>query len=199
MPFSQAMKLPIFISRHVNLKKIDGQVLLEGKLRPGLIKIGYGDISIFDRKRSKSILEISGKLIFKGKASIGHGSKISVGSEGILRIGDGFKISAETSIICHKEIEIGDNCLMSWDIIVMDTDFHDIVNLNGDVLNPPKKISIGDRVWIGCRCTVLKGSIIPSDSIVAAASLISNELTGGNKLYGGVPAKILKSDVSWIS
>ena len=60
---------------------------------------------------------ILGKIIFNGKASIGHGCKLSIENNGILEIGKNLTISAETSIICHKGIKIGNDCLFSWDVL----------------------------------------------------------------------------------
>lgn len=197
LKFTQAIKLPIFISNHVYLKNLKGRVILEGDIRPGRIQIGYGNVGIFDDKKSRSVLDIHGTIVFKGSAKIGHGSKISVGIGGLLTIGDVFKISAETSIIASKAVTIGDNCLFSWETLVMDTDFHDIRNINGDIINHPKEIIIGNNVWIGCRCLLLKGSNIPNNSVVAANSVISTKIEGENKIFGGNPVKILKSDVFW--
>lgn len=52
-------------------------------------------------------------------------------------------------------------------------------------------IIIGDYVFISTRCTILKGSIIPKKSILAACSMYSakNEKAG---IYGGIPAKFIK-------
>ena len=44
----------------------------------------------------------------------------------------------------------------------MDTDFHKVYSIKNleKQLNEPKPIYIGKNVWIGCRCTILKGSSI---------------------------------------
>ena len=40
LPFKEAVKLPVFLSRHVCLKKIKGKVIINSKIRTGMIKIG---------------------------------------------------------------------------------------------------------------------------------------------------------------
>ena len=65
--------------------------------------------------------------------------------------------TAETSIVAFTEIRFGNNCLLSWDILVMDTDFHKLKDEFGNIINKPRPIIIGDRIWIGCRCLILKG------------------------------------------
>lgn len=69
---------------------------------------------------------ISGTVVFRGTANIGHGFKISV--SGTLILGEGFSISAESSIICREKVTFGDNCLILWKNPIMDTDFHDILD-----------------------------------------------------------------------
>ena len=116
-----AIKLPVLISSDVILKRCQGKVLLEGPILTGMVRIGYNDVAIFDRRRSKSILEISGEMIFRGKALLGHGSRISIAGSGRLIFGKDFEITAESAIICYEEIEFGSDCLLSWDILFLRT------------------------------------------------------------------------------
>ena len=70
LPFKQAILLPIAVSRHVFLLKTKGKIIIEMPVRPGIIKIGYKGVGLFDHKRSRSIWEVSGTVIFKGKTFI---------------------------------------------------------------------------------------------------------------------------------
>lgn len=197
LPFRQAIKLPILVSSKVYLRVTSGKLIIECPIRPGLIQLGYGMVGIFDNKKSRSIWEVSGTIVFKGKCNIGHGSKISVGSGGKLILGENFAITAETSIVAFSEIKFGNNCLLSWDILVMDTDFHKIKDDSGNIINKPRPIIIGDKVWIGCRCLVLKGTIIPNNCVIGADSTVSKVLEKDNCLYVGSPCKIVKENISW--
>lgn len=196
-PMRQALRLPIFISRHVLLKSLKGTVMIEGPIRTAMIKIGYGEVALFDRKKSRTILELKGTAVFRGTASIGHGSKISVSDDAKVSFGNNFIVSAESSIVAHREIGFGDNCLLSWDILIMDTDLHHIYDKEGKVLNEPQRVLIESNVWIGCRSTILKGSMIPKGTVIAAGSLISKVLVTENCIYGGNPCRILKEEIYW--
>ena len=80
----------------------------------------------------------------------------------------------------------------------MDTDFpkvYSIKNLEKQ-LNEPKPIYIGKNVWIGCRCTILKGSSIEGESIVAAGTTISKKYMDRNIIIGS-NNKILKQQITW--
>lgn len=199
LPFRQAVKLPILLSRKVYLREMKGKITIEGPIETGLIKIGYGKVGIFDNRRSRSIWEVSGEVVFKGKANIGHGSKISVGKEGKLVLGSRFVVTAESSIVAHHSVEIGDDCLFSWDILLMDTDFHEMKNETGAVMNAPKPVKIGNKVWIGCRVLILKGTEIPDGCVIGANSSVSKKLEMENSLYVGQPCRLSKSGISWLT
>lgn len=193
-PLSQAIRLPILISHRVWLLKTEGKIILPKNISER-IKIGFGEVGIFDRQKSRSIWQVSGIVEFKGNAKIGHGSKISV--SGKLIIGNGFCITAESSIVAQKEISIGSNVLISWDSLIMDTDFHEIFDEGGRQLNAPMPINIGDNVWIGCRTLILKGVLISDGVIVAAASTVNKTIEQKNTVIAGSPANVVKENVSW--
>lgn len=197
LKFNQAIKFPILASKNLRIREIKGNIIIE-KPHFGCIKLGFDSLGIFDNKNSRSIIEIGdrSKLIFKGSASFGNGFKLSIGG-GKLTIGQGFSLTGESTIICNYAIEILDNCLFSWNILIMDTDLHKIFNNNRQYYNSPQKIFIGENVWIGCRVTILKGSYIPNNSIIAACSIITQKILTENCIYGGQPIKILKSNIHW--
>lgn len=75
-PLKIALRFPIIISPFVKIKSLKGKIVIKNcDIKPGMIRIGFGNIGIFDQILSRSILEIRGEIIFYGKAVIGHGSK----------------------------------------------------------------------------------------------------------------------------
>lgn len=194
-PLKTALKLPVFVSHRTFLRELHGKIMLPEKVNTAMIKIGFGDVGHYDRKRSRSIWQVSGTVAFGGKASIGHGSKLSV--RGNLTLGADFNMTAESTIVCAHQISFGNDCLLSWDILIMDTDEHPIINQDGIRTNPDKPILVGNHVWIGCKCTLLKGTEIPNNAIVAAGTLLTSAFSGENQVIGGNPPAVLKSDVRW--
>lgn len=195
----KALKLPIIVSPLVKIRSLKGEVLIENsEIKFGMIKIGFGDVGIFDKVFSRTIIQIEGKVVFHGKTNIGHGSRIFVGKNGILEIGDKFNITAETAIICYKNIKFGNNNLISWENLFMDTDFHKVKELGkNEMTNKNKEISIGNNVWIGCRNIILKGTVISDNSIVGANSLLNKKFVKENIMIVGNPAKIIKENIEW--
>ncbi|MFD2145320.1 acyltransferase [Mucilaginibacter antarcticus] len=194
-PFSDAVKLPIWVSRNCYISAAMGQVIINGEITPGMITIGYGDIGVFDRLKSRSKFQNRGTIIFDGKANIGHGCKLDVGPNGTLKIGNNVVITAETAIICNKHVSIGNNCLLSWQILIIDDDFHKIKDKAGVILNPAKAITIGNNVWIGCRCLILKGTNIGDGNVIAANATLTKTYTQQNSILTG--GKVLKQDIVW--
>ena len=194
-PLKTALKLPVVVSHRTYLRELHGKVELPEKVERAMVKIGFGDVGHYDRKRSRGIWQVSGTVSFGGKASIGHGSKISV--RGNLCLGDGFNMTAESTIVCAKEIRFGNDCLLSWDILVMDTDEHPLFNKDNERINPDKAIQVGNHVWIGCKCVLLKGAEVPNNTVVAAGTLLTSSFTGEHQVIGGNPPTALKHDIRW--
>ena len=143
-PLKTALKMPVVVSHRTYLRELHGKVELPEKVETAMIKIGFGDVGHYDRKRSRGIWQVSGRVSFGGKTSIGHGSKLSV--RGHLSLGAGFNMTAESTIVCAKEIIFGEDCLLSWDILVMDTDEHPLYGKENEHINPDKAIIVGNHV-----------------------------------------------------
>ena len=143
--------------------------------------------------------EVGGTLVINGGVSIGRGSRISIGKGAVLELGTNFTVTGTSSIICQKEITFGNDCLLSWDILIMDTDFHRIMNENNEIINHPAPINIGNHVWIGCRNTILKGVSIADNVIVSANGTLTKSVTENNCAVGGLGKDVivLKRNITW--
>ena len=183
-PLKQALRLPVLVYKGCSFYKMKGKIRLDCPVRPAILRLGENHLSISDTRYSRTIWDVSGMLILKGKASIGSA----------------FCISGETEIVCHKHICFGDDCLLSWDSLIMDTDFHQIIDSEGNTLNPPADVSIADHVWIGCRCLILKGVSIPADSVLAAGSVLTTDFVETHSIIAGQGSKaaVIKSGTNWV-
>lgn len=135
-------------------------------------------------------------MIFKGPGYMGNGSAIEVGKDGLIIFGKNFGITSSFRIVSRKKITIGDNFSSSWEVQVFDTDFHEMEHVvTGERNISTKEIVIGNDVWLGNRCTVLKGAYIPSRSTVACNSVFLEHSCKNeqNVIYAGIPARPVKT------
>ncbi len=196
--FFTAVKLPVLVSQNVLLLQAKGRIVLPcDTIKTGMVKLGFGNVGIFDFKRSRAIWNVSGNVVFMGTCYIGHGSKISVNKNGTLILGSKFAVGAETTIVCNKKISFGNDCIVSWDTLIMDTDFHQIYDEKHRIINYDKEVKIGNNVWTGCRCTILKGAEIADNTIIGANSTVSSKISGCGQIIAGNPVKIIKTNVHW--
>lgn len=197
-PLRIAIKFPVFIAYHTKFVSLKGNIQIEGPSKSGIVRFGFGDVGIVDRIYTRTLIELNGTIIFKGKAFFGYGSKISVGEKGILNIGERYYITANSTIICFDSISFGDDVLFSWEILVMDTDFHPTINTLTDEknYNITKPIILGSNTWVGTRVILLKGTKVPPNTIIGAGSLLNkNYKIEENCLLAGNPAFIKKKNI----
>lgn len=95
------------------------------------------------------------------------------------------------------KITIGENCMISYDTEIRNTDSHMIYSLETKKrINYGKEVKIGNNVWIGARVMILKGAEIGNDSIIAAGSIV-NKSINPNTIVAGIPAKEVKNKIYW--
>lgn len=196
LPIKQAIKLPICVAYNVNTKLRGGEITITSSLKLGMIRIGFHNVPICD-PNDKTILDIKGKLVFQGTAHIGNGTKIHVAKDAKLVLGDNFAVSASSQINCYRKIVFGKDIQFSWDCLTMDSDTHNIYNEQGVKINESREIVFGNKIWIGCRTTILKGSVIPSNCVIGACSLVSGKNYENNSIIVGNPAKSIKKIKKW--
>ena len=96
-----------------------------------------------------------------------------------------------------SSITIGDDNLFSWGIEVRCSDSHTILDSDGKIINKAESITIGNGVWIGHDCTILKNTNIPDGCVIGTHTIVTKKFTEPNCILVGVPAKIVKTNISW--
>lgn len=145
-----------------------------------------GYIIVTGRKPMPKVINKGGKLL-AGNCQFYSGVRLEIGPKAILTIGNGSYLNRNTLIVCEDNIEIGENCKIAWDVIIMDSDLH-AINETSPIINKP--VFIEDDVWIGCRSIILKGVTIGAGAIIAAGSVVTKNIPP-RTIYGGSPAKLI--------
>lgn len=92
---------------------------------------------------------------------------------------------------------IENECMLSSNITIRCTDGHTIYDKNNNIINYGKYVHIGKHVWVGASSTILKGTIIGNNCIVATESVVSGKKYPDNTIIAGNPARIVKEDITW--
>jgi hypothetical protein len=97
-----------------------------------------------------------------------------------------------------SRVIVGDDCMFSDDVSIRSTDHHSIVGLDSfEQINRPEDVLIGSHVWLAANVTVTSGVTIGSAAIVGAGSVVTKPIPSA-ELWAGVPARVLRKNVSWV-
>lgn len=116
------------------------------------------------------------------------GARISVGANTGL---------SGTAICAAISVEIGAQCLIGADVQIFDTDFHKISPVDRCLDTKPENVSaapviIGDNVFIGAGCKIMKGVKIGKNSVIGAGSIVTKSIPE-NSIAVGNPAKVVSA------
>ena len=138
--------------------------------------------------RAKNKIVIGQRCYFRDRVSI-----ISF-DKGLITIGKNTFVNENSLIVSREEISIGSNCLIADNVSIYDHDhrFSDKAKLIREQGYVSEKVSIGNNVLICSHVVVCKGVVIQDNSVIAAGSVVLSSVPS-NCLYGGVPAKFIKS------
>ena len=151
---------------------------------------------------NNSLIKILGNnnmLHFKKKSYIEGATLHIEDNRCSIVIGDNTFIGSSHLAVTENEstIIIGNNCMLSSNINLRTGDSHSIIDTKLNLrINPAQNIFIGDHCWIGEGAKILKGVILENDVIVATGAIVSKSFPS-NVLIGGIPAKVLRDNVTW--
>lgn len=99
---------------------------------------------------------------------------------GVLEIGSHCFFNINSSITCMKNIKIGSYCKFGNNLVIVDHD-HDFKNTGEEF--PAERIEIGNYVWVGAGCIILKGVKIGDHAVIAAGSVVRKDIPAGSFYY----------------
>lgn len=143
---------------------------------------GNPRIIIGDNVRMHSVITIAAGKIF---------------DEVTFSIGDNSYIGSRVSFSVASSIVIGSNCYLADNIIIRDNDGHSLDYVKRRQNAPVEKemtkpVVIGNDVWIGSNCVVLKGVQIGDGAIVASGTVVTKSVPEFT-IVAGNPARVIKN------
>lgn len=138
-----------------------------------------------------------GILIFKGKANFAVGSVINV-TNATVEIGNNFSTNDRFTLSSEIGMKIEDDIMIGWNCTFIDGDGHKIFDTVIDErVNTPKDIHIGANTWIASNVTLMKGTDLPPNTVVALGSIVTKRFIEENTIIAGSPARVVKSNIRW--
>lgn len=114
--------------------------------------------------------------------------------ESVIEIGDNVGASGVT-IYARDSIKIGSNTRIGGNSKILDNDFHPVdpeMRLHASNENMKvRPIVIGENVFIGCNCLILKGTEIGDNTTIGAGSVVTGKIPA-NCIAAGNPARVIK-------
>lgn len=165
----------------------------------GVVIDGVVRVSPWGGSRLNSSISLGDGAQFKilGNFEIGPSVHLAVGKGARLEI-KGQRLSTASGITCNtrimveKSIDIGADCIIAWDVLISDSNWHEIKGVERC-----EAISIGDNVWIAHGASVIKGAQVPSGCIIGAKSVVARGTFPENSLIAGAPATVRRTHVEW--
>lgn len=95
----------------------------------------------------------------------------------MIRVGDKCFINRNCLIAAHEKIDIGNDVTIGPGTYIYD---HDHDGKDGYITKPVK---IGNNVWIGAGCIILKGVMIGDNAVIAAGAVVTKNVDADTTIY----------------
>lgn len=157
------------------------------ELLPGAkIILGGGDIEVgtdlVRSSKAETRIRMRKNAVWSiyGGCSLSYGATIEILENAVFDC-KYFTMNSNGVIVVRKKISMGQDVMLGRNVIVYDSDHHQIYDNNKKVTNCSAEVIIGNHVWLATNVTVLKGVTIGDESMVAANTVITKSV-GSNKL-----------------
>lgn len=121
-------------------------------------------------------------------SSVKSFGRITVINAKNLVLGDDVTLNEGVHINCRGKVSIGHSVRISTQVQMhtgkLIANEHDRYHLSGNIV-------IEDNVWIASSCVISEGVKIGKNSIIAAGSVVINDIPP-NCIAAGIPAKVIK-------
>lgn len=142
---------------------------------------------------------IFGENVYVNNVCITVGFDESPVENCVIKIGKNTNFNSGDFLVAENgsSIEIGENCMVSFEVEFNCSDTHSIMDKDGNLINRGESIKIGNHVWISKESRIMKNTVVPDGCIVAQRSIITKKFETPNCVLAGNPARQVKEGVYW--
>lgn len=168
-------------------------VIIKGKTQFKNAKIIIGDWKLNPN---------NGAIVELGPSAMLHNLKITCrcGEKQECILGENTTVvGAEIFCDATAKVHIGCNCMLSRNITIWGDDGHSLLDKETyQIINRQKHpLTIGNNVWVGFGVSIMKNAQVADFSVIGAFSVVSGTYNETNVIIAGVPAKIVKRNITW--
>jgi acetyltransferase-like isoleucine patch superfamily enzyme len=144
--------------------------------------------------RTEAHIDTGVRVASASRLSLGKGSALYHGcyilnTSGQFTMGERSHLGANCYVnVCHGNITVGDDVAVGPGSSIIAYSNHYEKGRKVSEVRITRDVKIGNNVFIGGNCTVLPGTVIHDNVVVAAGSVVRGELES-NAIYGGVPCR----------
>lgn len=138
-------------------------------------------VSFFNSSLPGYVFISNGTVTIDKGTNFRRGGTVNVNG-GALNIGRNVFFNQNVSINCRAKINIGSNSMIGESVVFYDHDHTFSKGLACRKEFVTSDINVGENVWIGCNCTILKGVSIGDNSVIAAGSIVTKDLPPNSTL-----------------
>ncbi|MBX2827490.1 MAG: transferase [Flavobacteriaceae bacterium] len=197
-PFSIARKLPVVFYGSVKFTCLKGNIKIDAPIKKGMIGFGQA-YEKSTRQRGIAEINLQGALVFKGYAQFGKDCLVYIHEGAYCQFGHMASLASNGKLICYQSIILGTYARIGSQGQLIDTNFHQMIDTETDERYPKTgTIELGDYNFVSNRVTIMQKTKTPNNCTIASNTLCNKDYSemGENILIGGIPAKLLKDNIS---
>lgn len=170
----------------------DSKIILEGDKD---FEIGF---NLLKGSRIETLIRLgkSAKIILHHGGFLFYGTTLEVKDNAIFEAGY-FSANIGSVFIVDKKVYFGEDVMIGRNVMIYDSDFHQVINYSGEPTNLPQEVVIEDHVWLTSNINVNKGTHINEGTIIANQTVIYGNIPEYSLVAGKSNGKVHKNDVRW--
>jgi acetyltransferase-like isoleucine patch superfamily enzyme len=138
----------------------------------------------------------NGRIELGDDVHVGSPCTWDVAQDAELIIGNRVSLNYRGVISVRDSVRIGDDTLIAGEVAIFDNTNHPVSPARRLAREAPSTaemgpVVIGRNVWIGLRCTIMRGVAIGDNSVVAAGAVVTKSVPP-NTVVAGNPAVVIK-------
>lgn len=148
--------------------------------------------------KAETFIRMERDAVWKAKhgADIFYSTTVEIKENATLETGY-FSMNTGSVIVVDLEMELGEDVMIGRNVLMYDSDFHQVFDQSGNEANFPQKVCIEDHVWLTGNITVLKGARIGQGAIISAYTQINKDVPQDTLISGKSVGKPIKETYGW--